>query len=755
MNTTQVGPKASPSGVAPARVVRQPQAGRGTKTTRPLTAELTRTPRQAIGIQSALPFASTDSSLEQEADLIANRVVGGRLPSEHQPIRIAPAPAVQRHASAAHGSPNVASNAGSFSSDAGAGHELPSPIREDFEARFGHDFSHVRLHTDAAGARMAASFNAKALTVGSHVVFGRGQFRPETSSGRHLLAHELTHVVQQRAGNPGLQRKANEPTPPSSGDVLMQIVDWSNSEAARWTLKHMPGGDEIRQLAAKQDAISRIRELVDNPDAALNDVFNFIQPKIDAIPAETQKRLNAASSPKADMEGIWRHLAVHLEQLRTGWKEILATTARDLIWPLDGVASDMSEFNEHLAHMWESITSAEFSNAIDHALLALQKINSALARLSGWMFLGAVAGGALLGAIGGAVVGAVLGGGVGALPGAAIGAITGAGGGLAAAASIGEMLLAPAVIVEMAVIQKALSNLDDNRLTIEQRENEYERIAGSLLTLGIMGAMIGLGKIGERIARGVLGAFRGEAPVPKGRIAGAEAGAKPELKVIQGGGKGSGNPTGTLKAVEGDVLGQIIPESVPPADQIPASTLEADSFSLASGADVPPTNTGRNSVAMASSNDPPGPRQVKLESPTKLGRPANIAKEGQSGEQQSSRLKSDETQSTRGEAPKVEPSTKPTRIDNPKHMLRADKPWASKQPPNIEDIFENAVGEDGGKHLWSKDASGNVHRFTLDPKNGTVHFSGSSDSSLGLNKSHIPNWIKKKLGIPLKGNRWD
>jgi hypothetical protein len=65
--------------------------------------------------------------------------------------------------------------------------------------RFGHDFGNVRIHTDAQAAESAHAVNALAFTVGNHVVLGAGQYSPQTRAGRELLAHELTHVVQQGA----------------------------------------------------------------------------------------------------------------------------------------------------------------------------------------------------------------------------------------------------------------------------------------------------------------------------------------------------------------------------------------------------------------------------------------------------------------------------------------------------------------------------------------------------------------------------
>jgi outer membrane protein OmpA-like peptidoglycan-associated protein len=81
----------------------------------------------------------------------------------------------------------------------GGGQPLPPSVRAFFEPRFGADFSQVRVHTDAAAQQSAQDVNANAYTAGQNIVFGTGRFAPETQEGRRLLAHELTHVVQQSA----------------------------------------------------------------------------------------------------------------------------------------------------------------------------------------------------------------------------------------------------------------------------------------------------------------------------------------------------------------------------------------------------------------------------------------------------------------------------------------------------------------------------------------------------------------------------
>ena len=80
------------------------------------------------------------------------------------------------------------------------GRPLEPEVRTDMEARLGHDFSDVRVHDDSAAADSATAVNAHAYTVGSNVVFQRDKYDPSSTEGKTTLAHELTHVVQQRSG---------------------------------------------------------------------------------------------------------------------------------------------------------------------------------------------------------------------------------------------------------------------------------------------------------------------------------------------------------------------------------------------------------------------------------------------------------------------------------------------------------------------------------------------------------------------------
>jgi hypothetical protein len=105
------------------------------------------------------------------------------------------------------------------------GHPLDTVALKDFQTRFGHDFSSVRVHTDERAAASAASLQARVYTVGRHVVFGRGEYAPGTSTGRYLLGHELAHVVQQSRGGPAA-RGAQDPS-------LEAAADRAASQASR------------------------------------------------------------------------------------------------------------------------------------------------------------------------------------------------------------------------------------------------------------------------------------------------------------------------------------------------------------------------------------------------------------------------------------------------------------------------------------------------------------------------------------------
>jgi hypothetical protein len=108
------------------------------------------------------------------------------------------------------------------------GRPLEGPTRAAMEKGFGHDFGRVRVHTDPRAAESAQAVGALAYTVGRDVVFGAGRYEPETRAGRHLLAHELTHVLQQdgaASDGPLAVRPAGDSFEREGDAISRQVVD--------------------------------------------------------------------------------------------------------------------------------------------------------------------------------------------------------------------------------------------------------------------------------------------------------------------------------------------------------------------------------------------------------------------------------------------------------------------------------------------------------------------------------------------------
>jgi hypothetical protein len=104
------------------------------------------------------------------------------------------------------------------------GHPLDPAARAFMEPRFGVDFSGITVHSDAKAAGSAHAVRARTYTVGSHIVFGAHEYSPQSDTGLRLLAHELTHSIQQGTAQPSLQRKPvkspTPPPPPAGGNIL-------------------------------------------------------------------------------------------------------------------------------------------------------------------------------------------------------------------------------------------------------------------------------------------------------------------------------------------------------------------------------------------------------------------------------------------------------------------------------------------------------------------------------------------------------
>ncbi len=169
--------------------------------------------RKETFFQPKLTISQPNDGFEQEAGAMADKVM--RMPdtsSGRGPFFKPVANAVQRKcrqceeedkhvhrkesdAGEVRGSNELDNYVNSLNS---SGRPMPESSRRFFEPKFGHDFSNVRLHTDSEAAKSAQSINALAYTSGNNIVFNSGQYSPESDGGKRLMAHELTHVLQQK-----------------------------------------------------------------------------------------------------------------------------------------------------------------------------------------------------------------------------------------------------------------------------------------------------------------------------------------------------------------------------------------------------------------------------------------------------------------------------------------------------------------------------------------------------------------------------
>ncbi len=211
-----------------------------------------------VRLQAKLPVNTPGDVYEQEAEYVADRVM--RMPQPQLQRKCAcggSCPACQtaqphsghEHVQTKHVGSNDSGTTAAppvvHEALGSAGRPLDSSTREFMEARFGHDFSQVRIHAGPPASVAARGVAAQAFTVGEHIAFGDGQYAPAGAAGRHLLAHELTHVLQQRAGAPALQRRAaNCPASPPSPPTINTMADFI-ALVRRVEASTMTGGNPI------------------------------------------------------------------------------------------------------------------------------------------------------------------------------------------------------------------------------------------------------------------------------------------------------------------------------------------------------------------------------------------------------------------------------------------------------------------------------------------------------------------------------
>ncbi|GAB2835103.1 eCIS core domain-containing protein [Ferruginibacter profundus] len=218
-------------------------------------------------VQPKLTINQPNDSYEQEADAMADKVMRMEQPGvQLQPLPIA---ALQRKCAHCEeedkkmqrkemngGEKTAGSNLESYVGGLNSGGQsLSNEVRNFYEPRFGYDFSNVKIHTDTVAAKSAQSINALAYTSGNNIVFNSGQYSPGTDSGKRLLGHELTHVVQQ---NSSIQTKRIQRT----------IGDGHDLTALRFKgdaiLEGCFDNERVLKIGAKGEAVRKLQQaLVD------------------------------------------------------------------------------------------------------------------------------------------------------------------------------------------------------------------------------------------------------------------------------------------------------------------------------------------------------------------------------------------------------------------------------------------------------------------------------------------------------------
>jgi hypothetical protein len=202
--------------------------------------------------------------------------------------------------------PGVADNIGEVQSKSGGGRgsPLPSKVRSFMEPRFKEDFNQVRIHTGERAAHLSAQLNAQAFTLGTHIFFGKDRFQPDSQKGQELIAHELTHTIQQGATIKRSEdlRVTHHTTPKVQrlgiSDVLdyfaekaynipgyrmftiiigvnpinMSRVDRSAANILRAVIEFLPGGHLITQALDKYGVFDKVGNWVEEQLKTLGDI---------------------------------------------------------------------------------------------------------------------------------------------------------------------------------------------------------------------------------------------------------------------------------------------------------------------------------------------------------------------------------------------------------------------------------------------------------------------------------------------------
>ena len=209
-------------------------------------------------IQAKLTVNQPSDPYEQEADRVAEQVM--RMPDNPaDPAEATPdaKPLVQRRVTGVSQTGTATAPPIVHEVLASSGRPLDTATRAFFEPRFGHDFGNVRVHTDEKAAASARSVDAEAYTVGNNIVFGEGRYAPTGIAGRELIAHEMTHAVQQM---PDRAIQATQSGVESTSNITLSSPTFLARRPAEETGRptNLDFQDEIQEAIATFESIENV-----------------------------------------------------------------------------------------------------------------------------------------------------------------------------------------------------------------------------------------------------------------------------------------------------------------------------------------------------------------------------------------------------------------------------------------------------------------------------------------------------------------
>jgi hypothetical protein len=246
-----------------------------------------------LPIQAKLKVGAVNDPLEIEADRIAEQVM--RIPAPG--VSTVATPQISRKCATCEDEEKLQKKPAGPQTAAGEapasvhnvlrspGRPLDSASQAFFTLRFGHDFSKVRIHDDAQGAASARSIGAIAYTVNHNIVFGNGQYAPATVEGAKLIAHELTHVVQQRSVRPLDAKVARGPEISTSPISLVsrKAPPARKQEQKQEAQKNQKVNWHLEQLRHVADFLDNARKLKPDPKKALRDPDNLFRNTVELL----------------------------------------------------------------------------------------------------------------------------------------------------------------------------------------------------------------------------------------------------------------------------------------------------------------------------------------------------------------------------------------------------------------------------------------------------------------------------------------